>query len=226
MTTLSPELRGTRTVRKITRKRIDIALEVLRKTPPSDGTVHEARKSLKKARAGLRLLRSGLKQAIYREENAALRDAARPLSAVRDAEVLSHTLTALLTRYGAPASTLRLASLRRAIKHHRSAAHHTLLRQPAGLADSRRLLRKTRARVAALSIQQHDWAVLGTGLQRVYAQGRRAMTRVHDRPAAEEFHEWRKQIKLGSRLFDEKPKHFVARFGQYWRQWRRTPPAT
>jgi len=26
---------------------------------------------------------------------------------------------------------------------------------------------------------------------------------------------------LGSRLFEEKPKHFVARFGQYWRQWHK-----
>jgi hypothetical protein len=33
----------------------------------------------------------------------------------------------------------------------------------------------------------------------------------------------KKAVLLGSRLFEEKPKQFVARFGQYWRQWRRSP---
>jgi hypothetical protein len=49
--------------------------------------VHQARKALK-ARAGLRMLRPCVKEAIYREVNKVLRDAARPLSAARDAQVL------------------------------------------------------------------------------------------------------------------------------------------
>jgi CHAD domain-containing protein len=297
MTALSPERRSTRTVLKITRKRIDTALEVLKKTHPRGEAVHEARKSLKKARAGLRLLRPGVKQSIYRRENAALRDAAQPLSAVRDAQVLNPTLTALLTRYGAPARALKLQGLKRTITRHRNSTHHALLQPPAALAHSRSLLRNARARITTLTIHQHDWSVLGVGLQRVYAQSRRALTGVHDRPSAEHFHEWRKQVKylryelailepmwpalistlmdqahrltdylgedhdltvlremalahrselsdgaleallalidrrqgqlrkkamlLGARLFEEKPKHFVARFGQYWRQWRK-----
>jgi hypothetical protein len=35
----------------------------------------------------------------------------------------------------------------------------------------------------------------------------------------------KKAVLLGPRLFEEKPKQFAARFGQYWRQWRRSPLA-
>jgi CHAD domain-containing protein len=51
----------------------------------SDTDIHEARKAVKRARAALRLMRDALPQAAYRRENAALRDASRPLSSVRDA---------------------------------------------------------------------------------------------------------------------------------------------
>jgi CHAD domain-containing protein len=208
-------------------------------------------------------------------------------------------LTALLTRYGAPARALKLQGLKRAITRHRKSTHHTLFQPPASLAPSRSLLRKARARITTLTIHQHDWSVLGVGLRRVYAQSRRAMNCVLNRPGPQVFHEWRKQVKylryelaileplwpalirtlmdqahrltdylgedhdltvlremalahpselpdgaleallalierrqgqlrkkavlLGSRLFEEKPKQFVARFGQYWRQWRRSP---
>jgi CHAD domain-containing protein len=46
-------------------------------TKLSGEAVHSARKELKKARATLRLLRDALSDAVYKRENAALRDAAR-----------------------------------------------------------------------------------------------------------------------------------------------------
>src|SRR3954471_12662774 len=52
-----------------------------------DETVHEVRKSLKRLRALLRLLRHALGPDEYRRENRALRDTARPLGEVRDAKV-------------------------------------------------------------------------------------------------------------------------------------------
>jgi CHAD domain-containing protein len=302
VTTLSPQRRGTRQVRKITRKRIDSALRVLSHENLSAESVHSARKALKKARAGLRMLRPGVKESAYRWANEALRDAGRPLSEARDAQVIGETLAAVLTRYGAPAHQLRVEPLRRTIARHRTVTHQSLLEKPAAIAHSRGLLREARARVAALSIDAHDWEVLGLGLERVYSRCKRAMINV-DRsgssgsPAA--FHEWRKQVKylryeltilkplwpalidtlteqahrltdylgedhdltvlremavahredlgeraceallalierrqhqlrkkairLGSRLFEERPKRFVARLGDYWHRWRKDP---
>jgi hypothetical protein len=77
-----------KSIRKQLEKRIGTALDTLRQTHWNDSDIHEARKVLKKARASLRLIRPGLKDRTYRLENNALRDAARPLSALRDAKVL------------------------------------------------------------------------------------------------------------------------------------------
>src|SRR5690349_17569591 len=70
-----------------------------------DDTVHEVRKSLKRLRALLRLLRHSLGRDEYRRENLALRDAARPLAVVRDAKVFVGTIQGL-ARGRSPTGTL------------------------------------------------------------------------------------------------------------------------
>src|ERR1700755_2170124 len=61
------------------------AAEALADSPLPDSGVHEARKMLKKARAGLRLHRAAFSKADYRRHNTELRDAGRLLSPLRDA---------------------------------------------------------------------------------------------------------------------------------------------
>jgi len=87
-----------RNVHTATRRLISAAVGQLDARPLSDTNVHEARKAIKKARATLRLLRNALPAATYRRENEALRNAARPLSATRDAKVLIDALDALAAR--------------------------------------------------------------------------------------------------------------------------------
>ena len=71
------------------RHHLERALAELGGKPPlRDVSVHEARKQLKRARATLRLLRDGIGDTAYRRANQQLRDAARPLSGVRDAKVM------------------------------------------------------------------------------------------------------------------------------------------
>ena len=100
---------GTQGLRRIVRRQIANALEVLDDKQLADEAIHSARKELKKARATLRLLRKALGDAVYKRENAAIRDAARPLSDVRDSRVLLDTLDGIVHRYNAPACALRLA---------------------------------------------------------------------------------------------------------------------
>jgi len=63
---------------------------------PASG-VHEARKSLKRTRALLRLVRPGLGETQYRKSNDRLRDIARMLSAARDRDVVRAHLARLTT---------------------------------------------------------------------------------------------------------------------------------
>src|SRR5688500_12390699 len=63
--------------------------------PLHDGSVHKARKALKRARAMLRLMHGEIGDPAYRRSNLRLRDAARPLSRLRDAVVLLDVIAKL-----------------------------------------------------------------------------------------------------------------------------------
>ena len=57
--------------------------------------IHEARRSFKKSRAILRLMRDAMGYASYRRENIGLRDMQRELTKTRDADVQFHLLTSI-----------------------------------------------------------------------------------------------------------------------------------
>ena len=191
---LSRTEKGTASARRAVRHQVKNALEALSPRKVTDEAVHAARKDLKKGRAVLRLLRDALTHATYVRENAAMRDAARPLSIVRDSTVLLRQLDELVQRFGAPARALPLEGLRRALRAERAAARRTL-RRPVSLRAPLSALRELHERSARWRVGEHDWSVLGKGLQRVYGHARKAMAAAHAKRSAENLHEWRKQTK-------------------------------
>src|SRR5687767_2710807 len=70
-------------VKEALRRQIGDASRTLGNPALDDEAVHRARKTLKRARANLRVLRPVMGERAYARENAALRDAARPLGAIR-----------------------------------------------------------------------------------------------------------------------------------------------
>jgi CHAD domain-containing protein len=155
----------------------------------SDADVHSARKAVKRARAALRLMRDALPPAVYKRENATLRDASRPLGAARDARVLVDSLGRLEKVYGpaahhsvSPAFSRVLA--RECDEVHRGNTH-----------ASREEILAIARRMAARRIESGGWKDIGPGLERTYAQGRKALRRAHAEPTPDRLHEWRKQTK-------------------------------
>ncbi len=197
MASLSKNEPPHKNVGKHLKRQLDQALDTLAKARINDEDVHQARKALKKARASLRLLRPALKDADYRCVNADLRDAAKPLSSVRDAKVLLDTLQMLVKRYGLPERVLKLDGLTRALRSRRAHVRRDVLSPNGGaLAHSRRLLRQSRTRIDDLvDRHQEEWKIIGAGLKRVYAQGRHALADARENPRPEAFHEWRKEAK-------------------------------
>ena len=161
-------------VRGIARQQIAQALESLKASPVSDETVHAARKELKKARATLRLLRDSLGDSTYKRENAVLRDAARPLSEVCDARVLLDTLDKLVESSGPRARVLPLDGFKGALKRKVTDSRRRILEWLASLEPQRRALRKADERAARWRVGHHGWNVIGTGLKRIYREGRKA----------------------------------------------------
>jgi CHAD domain-containing protein len=84
-------------VRRIAAEQLANAAARLQSEGDPESGIHEARKSLKRTRALLRLVRPGLGETQFRNSNGRLRDIARTLSAARDRDVVRAHLARLAT---------------------------------------------------------------------------------------------------------------------------------
>jgi CHAD domain-containing protein len=98
---LKPDQSLRKGLRRIVRKQVEKTLELLTSDQAGsrDETVHETRKAFKKVRAILRLARPVIGEGLFRAENTCFRDAARPLTEVRDAKILIETLDNLTKHF-------------------------------------------------------------------------------------------------------------------------------
>jgi hypothetical protein len=157
------------------------ALQALwERRPPSDEAMHQVRKDLKRARAALRLLRDTVGDAAYSQENVELRDAARPLSGVRDASVGLEVVRELLEREKKPVRRAMLLELRRTLREERSRARLRLLGGKR-LAAIEYSLQDAGERAEYWRFPVHDAPLLRAGFERVYRKGRKTLK---ERPLA------------------------------------------
>ncbi|HYO47710.1 MAG TPA: CHAD domain-containing protein [Gemmatimonadota bacterium] len=153
-----------------------------------EAEVLEARKSLKKVRAILRLSRVPLGKRRFRSQNRRYRDLARRLAEQRAGAVGFKTLEGLAQGMdgSAPlpvlrASRRRLATRRR--RHDDAAVRAEVAKALTGAAPG----------LEALPLEGFEAVRLG--LARTYRKGRKQMRRAREAPSAEAFHEWRKRVK-------------------------------
>ena len=154
--------------------------------------IHEARKSLKKARALLRLVRPGLPKRVYRRENAALRDAGRLVSGARDADVMVETVDKLAERFVGRIPASHFDDLRARMRAESLASR-------AGAGDGRAeavaMLDSVAGRIDDWPVEQCDWRTVAAGMERAYRRGRQAYAEADAEPTVERLHDWRKRVK-------------------------------
>jgi CHAD domain-containing protein len=179
--------------------RIVNVLETSKKDP--NEAIHTARKSMKRFRGLLRLVRDELGEEAYRRENEVLRESARTLAPARDAFVLGETLRALQERYG----RMLAEDAFRHTQRYLSDRHERILE--AAIADRQTLatvadaVAEVQARLTdgrgpgTIPEIRDDYAAVSSGLRRVYRRGRRGMHDALDSQRPEGFHEWRKRVK-------------------------------
>jgi CHAD domain-containing protein len=169
------------------------AARALRVRRPDDEAVHAARKALKRARSGLRLLRPSIGDAAYRTENARLRDAGRRLSGVRDHRVLGELLGALIEEEPHAGRRSLLGALRAQLQRDLRQAWRALL-EDGGLSGVDRALSESAQRIAAWRAPR-DPASVAEAVERLHRKARKALKRSRSEPSDENLHEARKQAK-------------------------------
>lgn len=177
-------------LRRVATRRVRDALDALSHEPARDEDIHEARKSLKKSRAVLRLMRGAVGSKAYRHENIALRDIARPLSVARDSSALLEALDSIVP--SAPGRTaLSTRDLRSALLLKRQDARRVV--SPEKQTQVCRALRASIHRLSRLRHVGNEWKAVERDLRRTYSDARDALEASQTRP--DELHEWRKQTK-------------------------------
>jgi CHAD domain-containing protein len=194
---LAPDDRTVRAaLRRLVRAELGAALSALNDTGQGPALTHQLRKHLKKTRGALRLVRPVFPD--FATANAALRDGARHLADLRDAEVRLATLRMLLADLP---GNLAEGQARAAV----AALSDELaeLRAPSAMAARRVALRTElralRRAARDWTLTEDGWPALEPGLRRTWAQARaglRAAVRAQaDGGSAGPFHEWRKAVK-------------------------------
>jgi CHAD domain-containing protein len=186
-------------VRQSLVEQLDKTIAQLKRAAFRDQVIHEVRKDLKRARATLRLLRECIGIDAFQHEDKLIRDAARPLTALRDAKVLCEALRRLDSATGATktsAFTRHLSGVLR--KEQRSAKQQF---RPEELKAAMVVLQGVKRRLEAVPELEDRTGALRPALERTYKSARRAFRRVQERPTDEGLHECRKQTKyLSSQL--------------------------
>jgi CHAD domain-containing protein len=185
---------GPESAQRIVRVEVKRALKCLTAVSPADTSIHDARKRLKRARAALRLIREPLGDRRFRRENESLRDAARPLSEVRDAKILVESLDIL-----ANGATISVRGALRRVRERLVANQLRVRRRVLGgkqaLKPAVEALLSTRKRAQGWPSGGRGWSGPGAGVRRVYRAGRKAFASALSDPSDERLHEWRKQTK-------------------------------
>jgi len=186
-------------LRKAASGQLDKALKALRPRSHTarakDASVHTSRKRLKEVRALLRLVRDGIGEKQFNRENKTLRDAARPLSEVRDATALIEALQSLQKRYAGTVNTSTFKSARKALGQRRTRIRRHILLTGKVLTKTAFVVEKARNRAEQWNLKVGPWKVLQSGLHRSYKQGYKAMTDASKEASDEHLHEWRKRVK-------------------------------
>jgi CHAD domain-containing protein len=183
-----------RGLRRLAAKELRSARDRLRRsTHPSDEAVHEARKSLKKARAIFQLVDADAGRRLGGSRKK-LRVVNRALSGLRDADAMLEILEKLRARTPQLISEHTFARVRRRLAAEKRRAIEKAVHRDGWthVDEDLRALGKSAARWR----QAHGgFGALAPGIRRAHQAGRTWLARARKRQRASDFHEWRKAMK-------------------------------
>jgi CHAD domain-containing protein len=179
-------------VRKIAVELIDDAIDATDGKRNGQVVVHSLRKTCKKLRGLLRLVRPVFDG--YQVENSAFRNAGRGLSQLRDAMVLIETYDSLLDAFDDQIDRRRFAAIRRRLTlQQKAVARHADVR--GRLETTRDAMKAARTRVRRWRLAKDGFDAIEAGFARSYKGARRAMAAASEETTPEAVHEWRKRVK-------------------------------
>jgi CHAD domain-containing protein len=186
-----------RQFKKICRKMLNKAIkELARRSSATRGQgVHNARKRLKQLRGMLKLMQFGLAKQAYKRQTKIFRDAAKPLSEVRDADVMIETLDRLCEHFSSQIKRKSFKKLRQALLNRRTKLRKQLLGKQRQMQKVSAKLRKEEDSLTKWTSVPNDSKVIFQGLEKTYSRAQDEMKDAIADQEDEKLHEWRKDVK-------------------------------
>lgn len=168
--------------------------------------VHITRKSTKRIRAMLRLVRFEVGEQVYQFENEWMRDTARLLSEVRTSSTMTQGVADIREMYGPLLAEGTFDEVVERTTIYRDRTEQRVMEDPEIVPRVVSNLERARSRyeswptdpeaksVYGIGIR-HDYRAIGPGLKATHARGRHQMVAAYQAPSAESFHRWRKRVK-------------------------------
>ena len=180
-------------LRRLARRELAAASKRVRKADPADSAaIHEARKSVKKVRALLDVMENDGAHGVSGGEKH-LRRANRTLSGLRDATAMIETFDQIVREHRTLLPPAVSATVRHRLDSHKREVERDAKGGP--WRDVRREVRRTEGRADRWRPSHAEFGALAPGLHASHRRGRQAMQRALRKEKADDFHEWRKQIK-------------------------------
>ena len=154
--------------------------------------VHEVRKSLKKLRAVLRLVRDDVD--FYKKENIFFRDEGRKISDTRDRTSLLETLDLLYEQFGDRLYKNSFSTIRTKLESKRSEMAEEIALENT-LENIRERLEAKLKDIDSWPIKARGFKTFRKGVRRVYKRGRKRGFKAMRKRSPALFHEWRKRVK-------------------------------
>lgn len=179
--------------RKIARDQVESAIDLIEEGGDFNRAVHELRRRCKKVRGLLRLVRPNFKA--FDQENAHFRGAANALSASRDAAVMVETYSeAIKAPWAVSIATADKSRLRRVLAKHATdvSAQQNSVRLLAEFAES---MNDSLARIKDWTFEGEGFSLIEPGLRETYERLQKGLGKAEKSGAAEDIHDWRKDVK-------------------------------
>jgi len=176
-------------VRRIAIEQIEIARGALARPDDRASAVHDARRSLKRLRAMLRLVRPALGETWFKQSNRQLARLGQRLALSRDLDVMVMTLSKLENGNGGLPKPVA-DRLRDAVARSRSKADGT---SPPGADRSLgRALQRAQTLFAIERLRGLAFEHVAAGLEQSFRKARRTFREAYNAETDEAFHNWRK----------------------------------
>jgi len=183
-------------INRILLEQIDYILKHCKNEPEDMHiSIHEIRKSIKRIRAILRLIREEIGYSSYYRENVFYRDIGRSISDLRTYNVLVLMLEDLKNNLDGSITTEALEPLIESVGMQREKLLFGILSDKRILYDLSVKFAEARSRIAELPIEKDSFEVFSGGIYRMYRQGKDLFLSVRKDPSMHQLHDLRKRMK-------------------------------